>query len=344
MRDPRPVAEVIAREGVAAAIAKKHVASLLFTYRCTITCPHCLFNCGPRHPPVFTPIEQAVEYLRQLHATDRVIHIAGGEAMMFYPALLQVCERAGRAGVAPHFIETNATFAVNDPVTRHRLTRLRECGVQGLLISSDPYHQRYCPPERYARCFRIAVEVFGRENVAAAERTLPELEQLRAIGRDPDRLAEYTRRHPPRLVGRAGDELSPLFPPRPVPDLTDAMWHGGQGRADCRQEFDPQTMWEIHIDPYGNIQTCCGIIVGHMAETTLPALMARGFLGRSPVVDAVYSGGPAALLEIAVRRGYRPGAGYPQKCGLCWEVRRFLRPHFPESLGPDEVYTANPSA
>ena len=39
-----PVDEVIDKVGVARAIGLKHVASLLFTYRCTIACKHCLFN------------------------------------------------------------------------------------------------------------------------------------------------------------------------------------------------------------------------------------------------------------------------------------------------------------
>jgi hypothetical protein len=342
MRDPRPVARVIAEEGVAAAIGKKHVASLLFTYRCTLACRHCLFNCSPRKPAVCTSKKDAVTFLRQLHATDRVVHIAGGEAMMFYPELLEICRRAQRAGVAPHFIQTNASFAVRDEVTRTRLLELRDTGVQGLLISADPYHQEFCPPERYARCFRIAIEVFGRRNVAARDATEQELEECRAVGRDPERRRDYARAHPPLLVGRGGDELYPFFPERPVEQLTDAMWHGGEGRKDCRQEFDPETMWEIHIDPYGSIQTCCGIVLGDAKTTPLPKLMASGFLGRSQVVDAVYQEGPSGLLAMARPLGYQSRPGYPQKCGMCWDVRKFLRPYFPETLGPAEIYEADP--
>ena len=66
--------------------------------------------------------------------------------------------------------------------------------------------------------------------------------------------------------------------------------------------------------------------------------MQTGFLGRSPIIDAVYHEGPTGLLKMAVERSYTPKPGYPQKCGLCWEVRKFLRPYFPEVLGPDEVY------
>lgn len=343
VRDPRPVAEVLAAHGVAAAIGLKHVASLLFTYRCTLSCKHCCFYCSPRRPARRTRLEDAVEWLAQLHTTDRVIHIAGGEAMLYWDELSAICAEAGRRGVAPHFIETNATFATSDAIVRDRLRRLQDCGVLGLLISADPYHQRLCPPERVERCTRIAREVFGAHNVIGGSTDLAVLQSLRAVSRDEARLAEYTVRHPPLLSGRAGDELAMYFPPRPMDALLDTMWHGGGGTRDCRQEFDPDTMWELHVDPYGNIQTCCLIIVGNVRERPLREWMLSGFLGRNEIVDAVYAEGPFGLLELARKRGYEARDAYPQKCGLCWEVRKYLRPFYPDVLGPPEVYEPDPS-
>ena len=96
-------------------------------------------------------------------------------------------------------------------------------------------------------------------------------------------------------------------------------------------------MWEIHIDPYGNIQTCCGIVLGNAHRTPLPDVMETGFT-HNELAGIVHDQGPFGLLRIAVERGYRTRDGYPQKCNLCWEVRKFLRPYYPEELGPDEIY------
>jgi hypothetical protein len=334
-----PIQEVIDRVGVARAIRIKHVASVLYTYRCTLRCRHCLFNCAPDRPNVHVSLEDGLEFLEQLHATDRCIHIAGGEALMYYHEVLELCREASKKGIAPHFIETNATWCVNAEVARGRMLELRDAGVQGMLISACPHHQHECPPERYRHCYEASAETFGERNVAAGDHPLEALEEMHAIAVDEERLGEYVRGSTPMLVGRAGEVLAKYVPERTVEELAgDNMWHGPSEDASCRREFDPHDMWEIHIDPYANLQTCCGIIFGNAHETPLPELMERGFHLDDPLVAAVYERGPVGLLEIAVEKGYEPRATYPQKCGMCWEIRKFLRPHYPETFGPAEIY------
>jgi pyruvate-formate lyase-activating enzyme len=342
--DKAPVDEYIAEHGVVKAIQAKRVASLLMTYRCTLACAHCLFNCGPRQPRRHHTVEQGVRYLRMLRETDRVIHIAGGEAMMEYETVLAICREASDHGAAPHFIETNATWCTNTALLRRRLMELRDTGMQGLYISADPFHLAFFPVDRYLRCYETAVELFGEENVMAPRATRQELREMQAIGRDPERLAEFVRGSPPQMVGRAGEELARLLPPRPMAEFGgDRLWQGKPEGMSCAREFDPDTMWEIHIDPYDNIQTCCGVIVGSGRVTPLPELMDAGFAQGNPIVGALCEEGPAALLRMAEPLGYERGE-YVQKCHLCWEVRRFLRPHFPEVLGPDEIYGPKPDS
>ena len=333
------VDEVIAQVGVARATGIKKVAGLIFTYRCTIACRHCLFKSSPQQPDVCMTLEDGVEFLRQLRATDRAVHVAGGEAMMYYQQMLAICRMANEEGCAPHFIETNASWCIDDDVTRSRYEELKSAGVPGMLISADPYHQNFVPPETRFRARKWAVEIFGEENVMAGDVSLEHLSELRRIGRDEGLLAEHSREHMPRLVGRAGDTLADFCPDRPLEELSeDGGWSGGSADGSCRQDFDGKEMWEIHIDPYGNIQTCCGIIIGDAHEKPVVQWVEQGFHTDNDLVRMVYERGPYAYLELAIRHGYQPRQGYPQKCSLCWEVRKFLRPQFPDTFGPAEVY------
>ena len=262
-----PVDEVIAQVGVSQATGVKCVAGLIFTYRCTIACKHCLFKCSPSQPDMCMSLEDGVEFLRQLRATDRVVHIAGGEPMMYYPQMLEICQVASEEGNGPHFFESNASWCVDDDVTRRRYDELKQAGLLGIYISADPYHQQFVPPESRWRAHKWGVEIFGRENVMAADLSLEQLSEFRRIGRDKKRLAEHSRSSGVRLVGRAGDELAGLCPDRPLEALAeDGGWRGGSTGRGCQKEFDGAEMWEIHIDPYGNIQTCCGIIIGDAYE------------------------------------------------------------------------------
>jgi hypothetical protein len=333
------VDEVVEREGVARAIGIKHVASLLYTYRCTIACRHCLFSCSPAQPPLHASLEDGLEFLEQLHATDRVVHVAGGEAMIFYDELIELWRRADARGIAPHFLETNASWCTSDGLAIERFGELRDAGAGGVLISCDPYHLAQVDARAYLRARKHAIDAFGPENVITSTATPAEIERIAAIGQSEVLLREYVREHPPRLVGRAGENLAGLLPGRPVRELAfDELWHPVARRdGTCISEFDPGEMWEIHIDPYGNVQTCCGIILGNAREEPLPAIMKDGF-NSNEVVSMVREKGPFGLLDMAIDLGYQARDGYPQKCNLCWEVRKFLRPRFPEALGPNEVY------
>ena len=325
----------VATHGVAYAVDAKRVASLLLTYRCTLACAHCLFNCRPGHPRRHHTVEQGVRYLRMLRATGRAIHIAGGEAMMEYPTLLAICREA-----APHFIETNATWCVNAAGARERLRELQAAGVKGLLISADAFHLALYPVDRYLRCREAAVEVFGEKNVMAPDLTRAQLLDLQAQGHDPARREELVRGQRPRMVGRSGEELARYLPPRPLEELAgDPMWHDAPPQMPCAAEFSPDTIWEIHLDPYGNVQTCCGVILGNVEDMPLPEMMATGFATADPIVTALRAEGPVGLLGMAEALGYRREP-YVQKCHLCWQTRKFLRRHHPGTLGPDEIYGA----
>lgn len=334
------VDELIRQVGIVKAGTERKVAAILFTYRCTIACRHCLFACKPGRPDVVMQPEQCVRHLRKLHELGRVVHIAGGEAMMYWDVLAQTLRLARSEGVMPHFIETNGSFATNDAIVHERLGFLKQQGLMGILLSCDPYHQEFVPPASILRTRRIAREIFGEQNVWASAAPDEEVIGYPAIAQDEARLRELVRKHPPMLTGSACTKLGPLLDGFPIERLPpQRSWTGGVQPAHCAAEFDLATMWEVHIDPYDNIQTNCGVILGKVTRHTLRETLNGDLSGASTIVQILSREGPVGLAESARREhGFQVPLQVRQKCELCYLARRLLRPFYPDVLGPTEIY------
>jgi hypothetical protein len=286
-------------------------------------------------------VSQAIHALAMLHDLGRVVHIAGGEAMMYWPRLKEVVAEAAAAGLHPHFIETNASFAANDGIVRERFEWLREHGVAGIYYSADAFHQEWVSADNAIRVGRIAGEIFGVQNVYGFTGTPESIRECESIAHDPNRLCDYARQYSPMLVGSAYLNFRHLFEDRPLSDLQGAPFLAGADSTGpgCAVQFDLNSIWEAHIDPYGNIQTNCGIILGHIDQTTPRQALDRTVPHPDPFVRMLSSAGPLALAEFARdHHGYRIPAFAKTKCSLCYEVRTFLRPFYPQTFGPAELY------
>ena len=336
------VDRLIDEVGLPQAAGQCRVAAILFTYRCSIQCRHCLFSCAGDRPDVVMTPRQCADGLALLHETGRAIHIAGGEAMLYWDALAASVRLADEEGHAPHFIETNCSFAVDDGIVRERLGFLAEHGVKGLLASADPFHQEFVPAERFLRVRRIAKEIFGTQNFYGSGRDDAEIEALQHVTGDEARLRDHVRAHPPNMVGSSQQYLSRYldgFAPYDS-DVPRKGWGAGSGQdANCAREFTADTMWELHIDPYDNIQTNCGMVLGKTMEISPARLLAEGPERANRFVEAVCDGGAIGLAELARRDyGFTMPELVSQSCELCYLTRCFLRQHHPDVFGPAEVY------
>jgi hypothetical protein len=329
----------IRQVGLVQAGTELKVAAILFTYRCTISCRHCLFACRGARPDVVMDAERCVRYLAQLHELGRVVHIAGGEPVLYWEVLAEVLDRAVRAGVAPHFIETNCSFAGDDAVVRDRFTLFRQRGLFGVLLSADPYHQAHVRPENFLRARRIAREIFGAKNVWASDVSGEQVREYACIGRDEGRLAEYVRAGPPSLTGSAYAELAPFVQAVPINEMPPPPGsRTAPHQRHCAGEFDAERIWEVHIDPYDNIQTNC-VILGRADRTPVAEVMARGPAQANFIARTLSEAGPIGLAEFARREhGFRIPQTTQQKCALCFVTRCFLRKYYPRILGPGEIY------
>lgn len=304
-----PADRLIAELGLVRAGGRLRVAGLIYTYRCTIGCRHCGFGCRPGRPDVHQTTAQVLRNLRMLHELGRVVHVAGGEAMLYWDDLAEALTAAHEAGLAPHFIETNCSFAADDAAARRRLEFLASRGLAGVLLSADPYHQEHVPPERFCRVRRIAREIFGQANVWCTDAPDERIGEFAAIARDERRLRAHVREHPPVIVCTAYQRLRGYLDDHPVAEMPlEAGWGRRYATPDCMVEWSAETMWEIHIDPYDNIQTNCGIILGSVTRTTPRAVLAAGPENANWVAGELALRGPGGAGGGAAGASRRGGA------------------------------------
>ena len=198
----------------------------------------------------------------------------------------------------------------------------------------------FVPPERFCRTRRIAREVFGEPNVWCPDDPDERIGEFAKIARDERRLGEYVRAQPPVLVSAAYEQLRGFLDDYPLADVPlETGWRIRYRTRGCATDFDRQTIWELHIDPYDNLQTNCGVILGDATRTTPLELMRRGPENANEIVRLLARAGPFGLMELARdEHGFTPPERAHSKCALCYQVRKFLRPFYPDVFGPAEVY------
>ncbi len=316
---------------------------MLLTYWCNARCAFCYVYSAPERGGRMR-VEDALkiwgslDQLAAKHGKRTRIHLSGGEPFGDWPQLLSLVRAAREAGLTPlKKIETNAFWATADGITRARLEQLDALGMEGLVVSTDVYHQEFVPFERVRRCVEIAREVLGRDRVRVRwwdffkqpldTHKLDEAARSRAYG-------EALRRHKDRLTGRAADRLADFLPRYPAKHFQ---------AGNCVKEVLRSR--HVHIDPYGHVfpGVCNGIILGNALvqppEELWESLSANW--RQHPVVSAVVAGSSHELMRRAMEFGYRElGAGYANKCHLCHHVRQFLAQGgvWRDSIGPAECY------
>ena len=226
---------------------------------------------------VRTLVDQAADY-----GSVTSICYEGGEPLLFLPILLTGIRYAKERGFSTGVV-TNA-YQARSPEDAELLVELLEgAGLDSLTVSDDSLH------------FGVAEETPARHLLAAAERTgLP----ARTITVEPP-----SDRSPTGGVmfrGRAVDRMTDGLPRKP--------WMSFD-RCPHANPLDPG---RVHVDCFGNIHFCQGIVIGNVWKIPLGELFAR--------------------------LGVHPDEGYVDACHLCFEARRSSLAEYLEILTPPQVY------
>ncbi|MHC4943807.1 MAG: radical SAM protein [Planctomycetota bacterium] len=301
---------------------------LMFSYRCSNACRHCLYRCSPKKPNDWITMETAKRALAALAREPRLesIHLSGGEAALRMDLLCDITRLAREMGVRLSYLETNASWCTSPEKTEERFRQMREAGLPGVLVSVSMFHNEFVPFARTRNAVEAAVRVFGRHNVFV---WLPHLYEALERNPEPDRthsLEEFCERA--GLTDR-WDLLPRLY----------SLIPGGRVPAALRQCYQPQSAAafrtvrclgqltstsHFHIDPYGNLFTglCAGIVAADV-DNLHPEISES----THPVFSTLCSGGPYGLMQQVVEEfGYEEKPeGYISECDLCLDVRTFMR-------------------
>ena len=124
----------------------------LLSYKCTSECKHCMYACSPQWKADWIREDDLQRVLTQLSdkiqpsplGPDRIginygLHFTGGEPFLNFELLAKATEMADKLGIPSIFVETNSFWCVKDETTRAKFIRLRDSGLDGVLISVNPF-------------------------------------------------------------------------------------------------------------------------------------------------------------------------------------------------------------
>jgi len=323
---------------------------ILLSYRCTSECRHCMYACSPRWTDDWISQDNLQRVLIQLSGrilpspsgSDRIgvnygLHFTGGEPFLNFDLLVNAVQMAHDLAIPSTFVETNAFWCIDDQITREKLTKLKDAGLHGILVSVNPFILEQVPFERTERAIRIGRGIF-HGNVMTYQEFF--YSQFNTLGiRDALPFEQYVQRAEPRSLlenvellpmGRAAYELSHLYQKYPAQLFF---------RESCREELTRG--WHVHVDNYCNYMTgyCGGISLGDARDI---ASICQGVdLDERPVVGALVTD-LKTLVELGVKEfGYKTrDEGYISKCHLCLDVRKHMAQKADEfkELRPREFY------
>ncbi|MEM1607136.1 MAG: radical SAM protein [Candidatus Bathyarchaeia archaeon] len=325
-------------------IPKPFSAGILLTYKCTNECRHCMYACSPKWRSDWIDLKIAEKILETLSklfeeyypegfsqvGVNIGLHFTGGEPFLNFDLLLSLVEAASSYGMPSIFVETNCFWCINDDVTEEKLTKLKRAGLDGILISANPFVVEQTPFERIERAARISRRIFGRNTIIYQEIFFNQMKSISLKGtlsfeeylsimseKDPSGLYFGLSYPSMLLTGRLPYKIGYLYRRRAAKDFFSES---------CLEELTRN--WHVHIDNYYNYVTgyCAGISLGDARE--LEKLCRDGIdLDEYPIIGRLTSpkGIKKLFTYVSENYGYREREdGYISKCHLCLDIRKHI--------------------
>lgn len=290
----------------------------LLTYMCSSECEHCFVYGSPSAKGTFT-LNQLKQVFAELNKIGTIewVYFEGGEPFLFYPLMVEGIRMARDTGFKTGVV-TNSYWATSEEDAELWLKPLFELGVSDISISDDSFHSDSEKDIPGGHALTVAKRLGLSVNVICIDRPTVE------VSRDSERAkGEPVVGGGVMFKGRAVEKLTEGLPTRHWQEFTE-----------CPYE-DLKNPKRVHLDPYGNVHLCQGLIMGNIWQTPLSKLVKSYDCDSHPICGPLVKGGPALLAgEYGVKHGDR----YIDACHFCYFLRSALLDRFPEYLAPRQVY------
>ncbi|MEO0183238.1 MAG: radical SAM protein [candidate division WOR-3 bacterium] len=302
---------------------------LFLTYKCNAECQHCMYACGSSWEAdwiklsvaerIFSAVADSIQGLPGNRiGINYGLHFTGGEPFLNFDLLLELTRMAKRFNIPSLFVETNCFWCKDEETTEKKLLELKKAGLDGILISVNPFILETIPFERTDNCYRASGQVFG-ENVILYQHYFYQI--FKSMGIKSTMPAQrFFERVPESLyyiellpMGRVVYKLKHLF------RKYKAEYFFGHN---CKDELFRN--WHIHFDNYGNYIPgyCGGLSLGNINNVDL--LFTEFDMNEFPIVSALFTD-LKNLYELGNTFSYRDeNEGYISGCHLCIEIRRHI--------------------
>jgi len=260
----------------------------------------------------FEQIEQILEQAKEAGVTS--IYFEGGEPFLYYAILVQSVRRAADMGFSVGIV-SNAYWA-NSVADAEEWLRPFVGRLADFTVSSDLFHCTETMGERPQNALVAAKWLNIPTGLISIAQ--PEAEAQETHGQIEDQGAVMYR-------GRAAVNLSSRATSYPLGSF-----------ASCPYE-DLREPERVHLDPFGNLHVCQGLVIGNLFEKSLKQICEEYDADAHPICGPLLEGGPAALVtEYNLSHDLR--STYADACHLCYAARTMLRTRFPQYLHPDQMY------
>jgi hypothetical protein len=314
------------------------MVDFLLTFRCPSKCRHCCYKAGPERSGCIR-IADADEYLKEVIDTQPLQSVGahGGEPFLHFVLLKHIVKRATELGVPRTWVITNGFWAETGTMAQSSLAELKEAGLTSITFSVDGFHQEYIPLETVRNGIEAAISV-GLETVNVDSYYLGSPESDNSFNastrdaleslKDLDRVEFHSWQAD--CEGR-GAELATHIESREAPPTGKCrlpFWIGG----------DLKNPEAVEIDCEGNVTLCPGVCIGNTRRTPLGQILQSYNCSEHPILSIIAEEGPIGLVRIAETKGFKRHREFVDECHLCYEMRKLLRPHYPQHLAPEHCY------